>query len=225
MNDNSDTSDDGAESLRRTSVAAETRENLINAAVEVFLEKGYDGVRVQDITRKAGYTTGALYAHFDSRTAILTEAITREGKKLIGRMVDRASTISPGEGAVMRALAELMTEEERPLDRLLTEAMALAVRDQNSRAVLLPAFEALAGEVRSATDLAQALKVVHPDFDPDAVAAFFFTMIMGSVVTRALALGGSDKTALITVLQSVRQALGAPPALVVETPKNDIILG
>ena len=56
------------------------------AAIEVFLEKGYGGSRVQDIARKAGYTAGALYVHFPSRTALLGEAIMLEGRQIIGRV-------------------------------------------------------------------------------------------------------------------------------------------
>ena len=53
-------------------VETNTRERLVNAAVEVFLERGYGGTRVQDIARKAGFTSGALYVHFPSRSALLS---------------------------------------------------------------------------------------------------------------------------------------------------------
>ncbi|MCB1028277.1 MAG: helix-turn-helix transcriptional regulator, partial [Microthrixaceae bacterium] len=50
----------------RPGTSADTRDRLVAAAVEVFLERGYADTRVQDITEAAGFTTGALYAHFNS---------------------------------------------------------------------------------------------------------------------------------------------------------------
>jgi AcrR family transcriptional regulator len=53
----------------------DTRERLVRAAAEVFREKGYTGTRVVDIARRAGFTSGALYAHFDNRAELLAEAL------------------------------------------------------------------------------------------------------------------------------------------------------
>ena len=44
--------------------AAETRERLLNAAADVFAQRGYDGTRVADIAAAAGVSNAALYAHF-----------------------------------------------------------------------------------------------------------------------------------------------------------------
>ena len=117
-----------AESARAVSTAAETREQIVQAAVEVFLERGYDQVRVQDITRRAGYTTGALYAHFESRTSILAEAISRQGAGLVQDMIRAVGDARPGDGSLLRGLANLICAEPQPLDKLMTEAMALAAR-------------------------------------------------------------------------------------------------
>ena len=37
-----------------------TRQRLLEAATEVFLEKGYEGTRVAEVARRAGLTTGAI---------------------------------------------------------------------------------------------------------------------------------------------------------------------
>src|SRR4051794_9067987 len=67
----------------------DTRERLVRAAIEVFLEKGYGGTRVQDIARRAGFTSGALYVHFPSRTALLGEAIIREGQTIMSGLTEQ----------------------------------------------------------------------------------------------------------------------------------------
>lgn len=196
-----------ADELSRPGSAAETRERLVEAAVEVFLEKGYDRVRVQDITRAAGYTTGALYAHFESRTAVLGEAITRQGDALINQMATVAATLEPGGGQAMNVFADLMTEDPRPLDRLLTEAMALAVRDDESKAALMPAFENLQSQLAALVDAGIANGTVAPDMNRQAMTTFFMRMLLGTVVGRALDLDHPSRDEMSTFLMHLRDAI------------------
>ncbi|MEY2469985.1 MAG: hypothetical protein QOF21_2683 [Actinomycetota bacterium] len=56
-------------------VNVDTRQKLIDAATEVFLEKGYEGARVAEIARRAGLTTGAIYGNFESKANLLTAAL------------------------------------------------------------------------------------------------------------------------------------------------------
>lgn len=44
---------------------------IIQAAVDEFLEKGYDGTSMESIARKAGVSKGGLYHHFSSKDEIL----------------------------------------------------------------------------------------------------------------------------------------------------------
>src|SRR3954451_524710 len=52
-----------------------TRDRLIDAAAEVFAEKGYDRTGVQEIARRAGLTTGAIYGRFTGKAELLQAAI------------------------------------------------------------------------------------------------------------------------------------------------------
>jgi AcrR family transcriptional regulator len=42
-------------------------ERLLNAAVKLFVKKGYKGTSVAEITKDAGLTRGALYCHFETK--------------------------------------------------------------------------------------------------------------------------------------------------------------
>jgi Transcriptional regulator len=46
-------------------------EDVVNAAVEVFLEKGYEGASMEGIASKAGMSKGGLYHHFKNKEEIL----------------------------------------------------------------------------------------------------------------------------------------------------------
>ncbi len=51
----------------RTAKAEQTRTDLLVAAAKVFAEHGYEAASVADLAKAAGYTKGALYAHFASK--------------------------------------------------------------------------------------------------------------------------------------------------------------
>ncbi|MFD9519021.1 TetR family transcriptional regulator [Streptomyces sp. NPDC059979] len=59
-----------------------TRRQLLDAAASTFLEHGYEGASIGEITRRAGLTRGAVYFHFSSKEemaqGVLDEAITTD---------------------------------------------------------------------------------------------------------------------------------------------------
>src|ERR1700744_254023 len=55
--------------------AETTRKALIDAARELFAQRGYEGVGAEEILRSAGLPRGALYHHFPGGKAGLLEAV------------------------------------------------------------------------------------------------------------------------------------------------------
>jgi TetR/AcrR family transcriptional repressor of nem operon len=54
--------------------AAENRETIVEAAGNLFREKGFSGIGVADIMRAAGLTHGGFYGHFKSKDGLAAEA-------------------------------------------------------------------------------------------------------------------------------------------------------
>src|SRR3954449_13358856 len=136
MNAQSATTKDRESGSDDADETVDTRERLVRAAIEVFLEKGYGGTRVQDIPRRAGFPSGPLYVHFPSRTALLGEAIIREGQTIMTALADRIGNAADGPEGVAEIVAVLATGEPTSLDLLLLEALALASRSDDAKAVL-----------------------------------------------------------------------------------------
>jgi TetR/AcrR family transcriptional repressor of lmrAB and yxaGH operons len=62
------------------------REDLINAAVQLFGERGYEGVGVAELLTKANAPRGSLYFHFPGgKEQIGAEAVTRVGAQVAAR--------------------------------------------------------------------------------------------------------------------------------------------
>ncbi len=62
-------------------------ERLLNAAMKLFVKKGYKGSSVAEITKEAGLTRGALYCHFETKEQLAREIIKLFEEKYLNRMI------------------------------------------------------------------------------------------------------------------------------------------
>jgi TetR/AcrR family transcriptional regulator, transcriptional repressor for nem operon len=84
----------------------ETHERIVDAAARAIRKHGYAGVGVADVMKEAGLTHGGFYAHFDSRDALLVEALERAGRESF-KAVTRAAELRAGKGvSAFRSLVE-----------------------------------------------------------------------------------------------------------------------
>lgn len=60
----------------------ETRERIMQAALALFHERGFDPTTMRDIAHKAGMATGAAYYYFESKDAIVLAFYDRARKDL-----------------------------------------------------------------------------------------------------------------------------------------------
>ena len=100
-----------------------TRDRLLAAAVEVFVEQGYEGARLQDIARAAGLTTGAVYANFRGKSELLFAAIGARADLEMDALLTETETRDP------RALLEVLGDRLDARVRLLTEIVERAKAD------------------------------------------------------------------------------------------------
>ncbi len=72
----------GAEKRRRAKPkfrrrAEARRDEVLDAALELFTEKGFANTRVEDVASKAGISKGTVYLYFDSKEALMEGLIDR----------------------------------------------------------------------------------------------------------------------------------------------------
>ena len=90
----------------------ETHERIVDVAARAIRRHGYAGVGVADVMKEAGLTHGGFYAHFDSRDALLVEALERAGRQS-SEAVTRAAELRVGKGvSAFRALVEAYLGDE-----------------------------------------------------------------------------------------------------------------
>ena len=52
-------------------MAGRVKAKIVEAAWELFHEKGYDNTTIDDIIKRSGTSKGSFYYHFDSKDAFL----------------------------------------------------------------------------------------------------------------------------------------------------------
>src|SRR5918994_4839 len=78
---------------------------IIRAALDVFIRQGFAATRVQDIARQAGITIGTLYLYFPSKEALFHAAVAHAMTPVLAFAEDR---VSSHHGAAEPLLVELV---------------------------------------------------------------------------------------------------------------------
>jgi AcrR family transcriptional regulator len=160
-----------------------TRERLLAAAIEVFVDQGYEGARLQDIARTAGLTTGAVYANFRDKEELLFAAIgARVGVEMDALL---AEAIGRNPRAMLEMLGDQLVQPRRQ-PPLLIDAIAAARRDDELATALR---ERLATREQALVDVVERGKsdgTIDPALDSGAFARFGLTLAMGALVMRTL---------------------------------------
>src|SRR5277367_507978 len=73
------------------------KEQLIQAGLKTLIDKGFNGVGVQEITEQAGVPKGSFYNHFESKEALGAEVVERYGMNSTRRAVLLDKTVPPVE--------------------------------------------------------------------------------------------------------------------------------
>ena len=107
---------------------------IVDVAAKSIRRAGYRGVGVADIRKEAGLTHGGFYAHFDSREALVIEAMAKAGhenieslteaierrmskggtrfKALVDTYLHEAHLVRTEDGCVVAALSSEMTRQD-----------------------------------------------------------------------------------------------------------------
>lgn len=94
--------------MRIVKEAEERRNEILDAADELFGQKGFDGTSTNDILEKVGIARGTLYYHFKSKEDIMDAMIERYNVRLLGAAQEIAADKSiPVNQRIMRVVMAL----------------------------------------------------------------------------------------------------------------------
>lgn len=110
---------------------AETRDRLLDAAAEVFAERGFHGAAVDEIVRRSNASKGTFYFHFPHKQGVFSALVSHLVDRLVARIEARIAIEPDPVRRLDLALAVLVDSfaERRRLARLLlVEAVGLEER-------------------------------------------------------------------------------------------------
>jgi AcrR family transcriptional regulator len=155
----------------------DTRQKLMQAASELILEVGFEGMTTAAVARRAGVSEGAIYRHFQSKEA-LAEAVFADIWRIFNDYMERQ--LPPRERPRERLEAFFKTTLDA-LDALMPTYGALCQQDYLHYTAKRSPLEALpkgadryVALLRESIQLAQQAGIVRPEVDPEVAAHFFF---------------------------------------------------
>ena len=141
----------------------ERRESLINAAVAVFIEKGFHNATVRDIGRAANMTQGTIYNYVSSKDDILymvCDRIVAEYNEQARRALDTSHDPVGRVRSAVRAISQVMYRHRREILLIYQDSHLL---DKRSRRVIVARVEEFIGMFeRIIIDAARELRVPLP---------------------------------------------------------------
>ena len=120
--------------------AAANREKILEVAGTLFRERGYDGIGVADIMKRAGLTHGGFYGHFPSKDDLAAEitsrVLGREGwlERLTGKRRPTMADVvrnylsprhrdDPGHGCLLAALGSDVVRQPPSVRHAFTDGL------------------------------------------------------------------------------------------------------
>jgi AcrR family transcriptional regulator len=134
-------------------------DNIVDLAVRVFLERGYDGTSMADLAQAAGITKSSFYYHVSSKEELLDRGVGRALDALFAVLDEPGALSGPAIDRlryIVRRMTQIVTERlpevalltrargntdaekralgrRREFDRAVTRLMGQAIRDGDIR--------------------------------------------------------------------------------------------
>src|SRR6202035_1514469 len=80
---------------RRERVKSETRDKILDAARELFISEGYDGVSMRQVAEKIVYSPTAIYVHFADKEQLFHELVQEDFARLAAVFTSAAMPANP----------------------------------------------------------------------------------------------------------------------------------
>lgn len=161
--------------MRRTKEDAEqTRQDLLDAALTIFSQKGYTATRLEDIAKAAGVTRGAIYHHFGSKSDLflaLLEEATAVGNSAIDQAVSEGGTFVEVLSRILVYTFNLLED-----DRRFSEVVALQLTTPDVEALDQRRYDEAQELVQSISGFFRVIieqGELRPGLDPEIAARAF----------------------------------------------------
>ena len=180
------------------SKSEETRERILDAALNVFSSKGYHDTRMDEIVEESATSKGAIYFYFPNKERLFLALVDQFADLLERRVVEAVER--EGQGilrvrAALQACLETFGRYRRPAKILLVQAVGLGSTFEKKRLDVTDHFASL---IRKYLDEAIAVGDIAP-VDTEVVSYAWMGAIYG-IVIRWVYTGEPDSERILSAL-------------------------
>ncbi|MFI0433167.1 MAG: TetR/AcrR family transcriptional regulator [Candidatus Nanopelagicales bacterium] len=153
------------------------REQLIRVGRQLFAEKGYEAVTVEEVAAEAGVSKPVVYEHFGGKEGLYAVVVDREMADLLGR-VERA--LAPGPPKTMLESVVLAW-----LDYIATETEGFRVLVRDSPGVAQGSFASLLRDIAGQVSVQLAAEFDRRGYQAKQ-ADMYAQMLVGMVTSTGM---------------------------------------
>ena len=113
----------------------ERPQELLDAAMAVFAEKGYRNTRLDEIAEAAGVTKGTIYHYFSTKEELLLRAIEHHHERVFGRLDDELREVAGPPSARIRVFVRKGFASVDPARRRVLALLLQTVWQQHASGV------------------------------------------------------------------------------------------
>lgn len=155
------------------------RQRIVAQSLELFSDRGYNGVSMSEIARAAGITKAALYYHFADKEQLFLEAVATKTTSMLAEL-ERIIASSGHLNVLLHDIAlYLLDDGLGEYRRLHIDLLTIVpeARRKESMQQVRELLMTLAPRLREA----QQQGTLRTDLDVDATLPLFFAMVGGQI--------------------------------------------
>ncbi|MEM9134927.1 MAG: TetR family transcriptional regulator [Actinomycetota bacterium] len=189
---------------RRHEASQESRERILDAAEQLFAERGFVETSLVDVAERSGISRGSIPWHFTNKVGLLMAVVERATER------GRSPLVAPGLDGLAAGLGEVADRFRRPHMALLHTLLSEATRDASPIAASYRRYHE-----RDRADIAEWLAATpsRPDaeIDDEALAVLLYGLFIGIHVQWRVAPDRIDLEATLAAMTALL-ASGWDPA-------------
>ncbi|HEX8123597.1 MAG TPA: TetR/AcrR family transcriptional regulator [Solirubrobacteraceae bacterium] len=172
--------------MSRAESQARTRQALLDAAGQVFVERGLHRSSVEAIVERAGFTRGAFYSNFSSKEELFAELLQASVYSAYRQMAERqldGDEPAPSARQSAETLAKIQANPDgRWMFRLWLELLLEAGRDEKMRALAVEFWRSNRELVAEIVARRYAAADRKPPLKPKTLASALIAMDIGLAI-------------------------------------------
>lgn len=187
------------------------KDQILDIALTLFLEKGFDKTSISDILERTGIARGTLYYHFESKEAIMDAIIDRAGESIMSKIEsiveDHAKSAYEKLFSLFFAMNMSNFSGGRQMLDYLNQPQNALFHEKSNRMIVERTSPMLGRVIRQGVEEG----IWQTDF-PDEAAEIMLIIVSDYLDSRYLSAGGEEFQARFAAfLYHAEKMLGAQP--------------